>query len=180
MAMISSAIRTRFGHFLVRAGRHLLGADDRALSPVVSGPADADKRMVLDSRLKVVISHHAIERYGERTGREMGTHLQMTEIRRVWQHAAMTAVPPAWHRPPVDQASGTIYAEIADLLLPLVPYEGRQNTYVATTVLSRIGDRGAKRAAGSKKRKGRSGAKAKRRKWSQGGRPPLDAPTVER
>jgi hypothetical protein len=163
-------LRSRAGLALVFAGRRLAGIDDDDLPQLLLGPDGDDQRAVLTKTIDVVVSRHAILRYGERTGRLMGERLQLQEIGRVWAHAQISATPPPWFHVS-DEIEGTLYASIADLLIPLVPYAGRDNTFVATTVLARVGDRGAKRAAGLKWKRNQSGSKTKRRKWSEGARP---------
>lgn len=163
-------LKKQVGLALVRHGRLILDIDERLAAPIETGASDEDQRPTLTTELTVILSHHAIERYGERTGREMGRELQVEEIRHVWPHAEITSTPPEWHKPSQEHPPGSLYAEIADLLIPLVPYERSSNTYVATTVLSKLGDRGAKRSGEKFSRRRRSGAKSKRRKWSEGAR----------
>lgn len=169
------SFRHALGLFFVRAGRSVGRLDEPlAESIAASGPDEADLRPVLATELKIVVSHHAVVRYGERTGREMGKKLEAQELQSVWPHAVISSSPPDWHRPPGDEVPGTLYAAIADLLIPLVPYDGRANTHVATTVLSKVGTRGALRSAGVIKKRSRAGTKVKRRKWSERGRPRAD------
>ncbi len=163
-------LKKQVGLALVRQGRLLLDIDQALAEQRPTGPSSEDTRPAMTTELTVILSHHAIDRYGERTGRELGRTLQVEEIRHVWPHAEITSVPPDWHKPTREHPAGTLYAEIADLLIPLVPYERSSNTYVATTVLSKLGDRGAKRAGSKLPRRVRSGAKFKRRKWSDGPR----------
>jgi hypothetical protein len=164
-------LRAWAGRSFVAVGMLLAPVEDLEPTELTRGPKAADTREVVSSELSVVISRHAILRYGERTGRMMGERLQLQEITRVWPHVVVSATPPDWFHVSEDVEDGTLYASIADLLIPLVPYPKRENTFIATTVLTKVGDLGAKRSAGLKGRRTRSGNKSKRRKWSEGSRP---------
>lgn len=169
-------LRTKTGRSIVAIGMRLAGLEDSEPDELKSGPTEDDKREVVSTELSVVLSRHAILRFGERTGRMMGEKLQREELTRIWPHAAVSVVPPNWFHVSDDAVDGTLYASIADLLIPLVPYPERENTFVATTVLSKVGDLGAKRSAGLKYKRKHSGTKVKRRKWSEGSRPERRGP----
>lgn len=174
------SVRRLAARNVLRVGRAIDEPDDplEPAAPVV-GPESGDKRAVLTTSISVVISHHAIERYGERTGREMGRARQLEDLRNVWPHAVISSEPPQWHKPTRKDEPGTLYASICDLLIPLAPYEGRDNTYVAKTVLSKVGNRGAVRSSGKLKKRLRPANKTKRRKPGERGRPRVEEPPAE-
>lgn len=157
-------LKDRAALLLIRAGYSLSEHPLDALVAPTTGRPPGDMRTVLSSELNIVISGHVVERMGLRSGREMGAALQRKEIENLWPNAVLSVEPPDWLRRNENQHPGTIYATIADFVFPLVPYPDRENTYVATTVLSKIGERAVQRSNGRRKKHRRSASKIKRRK----------------
>lgn len=171
MAIDTSELRRRAGVLLTSWGRQLQEADDVPLPELVVGAPTTDHRPKMSTPITVILSHHAVQRYGERTGRVLDRELEIQEIERVWDHVVITSKRPEWLDAKEAAGPGVLWAVITDFAFVLVPYEGRDNTFVATTVLARVGARGAKRSAGIKRRRIRSGNKVKRRKPNERPRP---------
>lgn len=146
MKKLNRKMKNKIAFAMVRQGRRLGGFDNPENYAVPLRVPRRDKRFRVSSPVTIVFTHHAVRRYGERTGRELGYELQMKEIKRVWQHAVISPQAPRWY-----YATGgnderrVLYAQLADMLIPLCPYEGADNTLLATTVLSPLGERGIER-----------------------------------
>lgn len=157
-------LRSRIGHALVRAGR-VVGGFDGAIDELDSAPVskrNRDRRPKLKSVFTVVVSRHAVLRYGERTGRYLDFDAQVREIRNVWRHVEISAEPPSWHLQDREKYPGTVFfGEVADMLFLLKPDESRPNFLIATTVVSNVGARGARRAGEKRARQGRKGGTRK-------------------
>lgn len=146
MKKFNRKMKNRIAFALVRQGRRIGGFDKHENYEPGRRVPRRDTRFRVKATVTVVFTDHAIRRYGERTGRELEFSLQMQEIRRVWQHAVFSPQAPEWY-----YASGgnddrsVLYAHIADMLIPLCPYNDAEQTLLAKTVLSPLGERGVRR-----------------------------------
>lgn len=146
MKKYNRKLKDQIAFELVRQGRRLGGFDNlENYEPGMRVPK-RDSRFRVRTTLTVVFTHHAIRRYGERTGRELDFELQMKEIRRVWPHAVISPQAPKWYYATGgNDDRSVLYAQVADMLIPLCPYKGADKTLLATTVLSPLGERGVTR-----------------------------------
>lgn len=129
--------RERLGFALVRLGRLVGRFDQERRLPTEVAPVQIKGAPKMSSRLTVLLTNHAVERYGERTGRFMARGDQITEISRVWRHVIVKPEPPEWLM--VDSAKfGTdqLFGEIADMVFVMVPHGVIPNCFVAKTVIS--------------------------------------------
>lgn len=130
-------VRFRIGTWLVTIGKVLQGTSDAAEPRDGFLGVESDRRLTLTKEIAVVVSTHARDRYAERTGRMLTGRTLTNELQGVWKHAVVSIEPPKWlARTPSAGESAQIYASIADMVFPLVPYEGEANCFVATTVLT--------------------------------------------
>jgi hypothetical protein len=146
MKKFNRKLKDQIAFALVRHGRRLGGFDNlENYEPGMRVPK-RDSRFRVRTTLTVVFTHHAIRRYGERTGRELDFDLQMKEIRRVWPHAVISPQAPKWYYATGgNDDRSVLYAQVADMLIPLCPYKDADKTLLATTVLSPLGERGVRR-----------------------------------
>lgn len=131
------AARIRIGGWLLARGRAMQGLHLEQTAAIGPVQPDGDRRLVVQKGIAVVVSSHARDRYAERTGRMLTGRILDDELRSVWEHAVVSIEPPNWLNR--AQAAGEplqIYASIADMVFPLVSYEGQANCFVATTVLT--------------------------------------------
>lgn len=161
-------IRERLARWLIELGESL---GECAVEPATSTTQTAPplpninrRRPTVTSEIEVELSHHAIKRYGERTGRPLSRKLQIEEISRIWEHAQLSPDPPAWLKADKSAHGTTMYASIADMVFPLVPVAGCSARFIATTVLVPTGAKAIARGAGYTRQYARSGKKKKQRK----------------
>lgn len=129
--------RERLGFALVRLGRFLGGFDQERKLPSEVAPVRIKGAPQMSSRLTVLLTNHAIERYGERTGRFMDRGDQITEIARVWRHVSVRTEAPEWLKVDFEKhGTNQLFGEIADMVFVMIPHDEIPNCFVARTVIS--------------------------------------------
>lgn len=177
----SSSSRERIGFALVRLGRFVGSFDQERMLPSEVAPVRIKGAPKMSSRLTVLLTNHAIERYGERTGRFMDRGNQITEISRIWRHVNVKADPPEWFEVDAEKhGTGQLFGEIADMVFVMIPHDVIPNCFVAKTVISN--DR-VFHAERSRRRRGSSRRDPRRGRKGSGVRPTrtpgAPAPDVE-
>ncbi|MFY9487480.1 MAG: hypothetical protein WAP35_02125 [Solirubrobacterales bacterium] len=115
---------------------------DGGIAPRCPTPA-RDQRARVKSEFEIVLSVHALKRFGERHSRQLPLHQQARELSNMWQHVTITDTPPAWLHSARDVTAedrrAKLWAILVEAVFPLQPHFVEPGVWVATTCLTRDG-----------------------------------------